>query len=137
MYLLMQCIFCDEPLQYVHSEGRDMFSVYKCEDCNNQHHTLYRQLYNSPSYKKSPTEGVLADSIRIDEFYITRYYLPTSRGDRSNYSIIFREALGFLPDAPEPLSLNKPVCEIESIIELPWKDIALVKKKLDIWTTFS
>ena len=136
----MKCIFCNDNLQYI-SEGQDIFNVYACRDCQKPNHkTIYRQLYNSPNYKSfNDYKGLLSDSMRVDEYYVVRYYVPGSRGDRFNYTIIFKEALGFLESSPEmePISLNKPVCEIDHVIELPWHDIVLVKKKLDIWTTFS
>lgn len=139
MYLAMQCIFCHDPVQYRPTEGHDIFCVYLCRDCVPGHKTLYRQLYHSSHNKREPEEGILADSIRVDEYYVVRYYLPVNRRDRSNYSVIFKDAIGYLDSSPDadPISLNKPVCDIDSIIELPWKNIELVKKKLDIWTTFS
>ncbi len=137
----MHCIFCSEALQF-QPEGQDVFNVYSCRECQYpNYNTLYRQLYNAPDYNpfSNTYKGLLSDSIRIDEYYVVRYHFPVDRGDRDSYTIIFREALGFLDNAPdhEPLSLNKPVCEIDHVIELPWKNIELVKKKLDIWTTFS
>jgi hypothetical protein len=65
--------------------------------------------------------------------------MPANKGDKYNYSIIFKEALGFLDGSHdmEPMTLNKPVCEIDSILDLPFDNIKLAKKKLDVWTVFS
>lgn len=129
------CGFCNKPLEFqAKHSGDTVFDLYTCKGCQSPNHdTMCRQLF----YKDDKV--LLSDFTRIDEFCITRYYQPTNNGAKYNYSIIFKEVLGVLESSPdmEPMTLNKPVCEIDHIIELPLHDIELLKHKLHIWTTFS
>lgn len=135
MHIQMDCLFCQKPLVFVPKHSGDMyFYLYTCRGCQSPNHqTLHRQLYDQKS------KLLLSDCVQIDEYYITRYYRPTSIGYRYNYSVIFKEALGILDGCSdmEPISLNKPVCEVNHIIDLPTKDLENLKHRLDIWTTFS
>jgi hypothetical protein len=135
MFISMACGFCRKPLEFQERHSGDThFDLYICRDCQApKHQTLYRQLYNKQGFV------LLCDYVRIDEWFITRYYRPTSKGSKSNYSIIFKEAIGIIDGSVdmEPISLNKPVCEVDCILDLPLNDIELLKHKLSIWTTFS
>lgn len=134
MYIKMACVFCRKPLEYTIQGTGGVFDLYTCKSCQSpKYHTLYRQLY---FFNKG---DLLTDNIRIDEYYITRYFKPTHKSDRSNYTVIYKEALGVLENIPdmEPISLNKPVCDVNHIIDLPFDNLSLAKHKLDIWTTFS
>jgi hypothetical protein len=53
--------------------------------------------------------------------------------------MIFKNVIGIFENSPdmEPMSLSKPVCEIDSLLELPFYDLELLKKKLDTYTLFS
>jgi len=95
--------------------------------------TLYRQLYNIGG------TTLLSDAIRIDEYYVVRYFQPTSQKAKYNFSIIFKEIIGVLESNPdmEPITFNKPVCEIDFVIDLPFDNIKLAKQKLDVLTLFS
>jgi hypothetical protein len=136
MYIQMACKFCKKPVEYLAEHaGKDQLNVYLCRGCQEpNHHTLYRQLY-----KKLQPGILLAESIQMDDYYLVRYHRPTSKDSKYNYSIIFKSIIGTLDSSPdmEPISLNKPVCEIDHILELPWHDIEAAKHKLDLYTTFS
>jgi hypothetical protein len=129
------CHFCLNALKFQEEHaGNTIFDLYICRDCRAPlYKTLYRQLYF-----KNKLE-LLVDYTRIDEFVITRYFKPNIPNGKYNYSIIFKEALGIIESSPnmEPMTLNKPVCEVNYIIELPAHDIPLLKHKLNIWATFS
>jgi hypothetical protein len=128
------CHFCSKLLQFqIEHAGSTVFDLFICRECQSpQYKTLYRQLYFKDGYQ------LLCDYTRIDEFTITRYFRPNRPNGRYNYSIIFKEALGIIESSTdmEPMVMNKPVCELDYVVELP-SDIPLLKHKLNIWTTFS
>lgn len=125
----MYCRICQETLtESKHPgdpEGR-FFILYLCKNCVPEHNTLFREVYDSTTYK------LLADAVRMDEFYVIRNY-------KENKTIINKDIIGVLESSPdmEPISMTKPVCELEGIVELPFHDIELMRHKLDIYTTFS
>lgn len=136
MYLAMICPFCENPLEWQsHHSGAEMFDLYVCRECQKpDHQTLYRRLY-----ERNKFDQILADNLKMDEYFIVRYFQPTSKGSKYNYTVIYKEVLGVLDNCSdmEPITLNKPVCEIDFIINLPWRNIELAKRKLSTWAVFS
>jgi hypothetical protein len=132
-YIQLMCGLCLCPLVLQDHPGSSLFDLYLCRDCQlPQHATLYRQIFHTRE------SIILADSLRVDEYHIIRYYQPAQPNGKTNYTIIFKNALGMLSDSDiEPLSLAKPVCEIDQLIDLPMTDIKLLKRKLETWTMFS
>lgn len=135
MYIKMGCVFCQEPLEWQEEHsGKGYFDLYKCKNCMRpDFETLYRQLYNIGG------TTLLSDAIRVDEYYLVRYFQPSSKNARYNFSIIFKEVIGVLESSPDmdPITFNKPVCELDFVIDLPFNNIKLAKQKLDVWTLFS
>lgn len=130
----LMCGLCLMPLErQTDHPGVILFDLYLCRDCQAPAHvTLYRQIFNANE------THLLADSLKVDEFHIIRYYQPTKPNGKSDYTVIFKNALGMLSDSDiEPLSLVKAVCEIDQLVDLPMTDIVLLKRKLEIWTMFS
>lgn len=130
----MICQFC---YKYLHLEpehaGKIVFDLYLCRGCQlPTYDTLYRQLY----FKEKPE--LLADTIRVDNFYVIRHHVCIQKND-SPRSIIYKNIIGTLDGSPnvEPISFNSPVCQIDHVIDLPLYDIELLKHKLKIYTTFS
>lgn len=135
MYIKMGCIFCHEPLEWQEEHsGKGYFDLYKCKNCMRpDFETLYRQLYNIGG------TTLLSDAVRVDEYYVVRYFQLSSKNAKYNFSIIFKEVIGVLESNPdmEPITFNKPVCELDFIIDLPFDNVKLAKRKLDVWTVFS
>lgn len=127
------CKLCDRVLAVLEEHaGKDIFDLYVCRNCQHpKFHTMYRMLYYMG------TSTILSDAVRIDEYYISRHYRPSYIA--SSNTIIYKNIVGMLDSCPEmePIILNRPVCEFDYIIQLPWHNLELIKKKLDTWTTFS
>ena len=135
------CIFCQNPLSLKEkdmssglSSAEKFFDIYLCRDCQQpKYKTLYRQLYYP--------QGIilLADAIKIDEFYINRYHQRTVSEKRANYSILFKDIprpVGYDLDV-DPINITAVVSKFDSILELPFDDLKQCKNKLNLYTTFS
>jgi hypothetical protein len=135
IFIRMSCIFCKKAMEYQpESVATKTFDLYLCRNCQRpQYKTLYRQLYN---HKKVE---LLSDNIQIDNYFITRYFQPTHKDSKYNYSVLYKDVIGVLESNPnmEPISLKREVGEVDHIIELPWDDLEAVKRKLKVYTTFS
>lgn len=130
----MICPFCHK---YLHMEpehaGQLVFDLFLCRGCQLPiHDTLYRQLYYKDKLE------LLVDTIRVDNFYVIRYHVSMQKGN-SPHSMIYKNIIGTFDSSPnmEPISMNKPVCDIDHVIDLPLHNIELLKHKLRIYTTFS
>lgn len=129
----MICVFCQQPIQLVTHTNSDMLDLRECRNCQYPtHKTLCRKLYDKLGI-------LLAESFKIDEYYVNRIYGKSSITNRDYYSVIYKDVIGIFNDSPdiEPMSLSKPVCEIDHILDLPFHDIELLKKKLATYTMFS
>ncbi|CAM6006095.1 unnamed protein product [Sphagnum balticum] len=115
-------------------DGQDIFDVYRCSGCLKGYGSMYRQLY----YK----DGIilLAEAIRLGDYYVVKYHQPTSAGAKFHHTIISKDILGIIdPDNHdfEPLSFNRPVCEVERLVDLPLHDPEATLHKLSLITIFS
>jgi hypothetical protein len=110
------------------------FHLYLCRRCKPEHNSLYRELRRSSS-----DQGLIADSIRVGEFYVIRTYQLNPTSGKLNYTSISKDIIGVLENSPDmtEISFTKRVCEIDGILELPFDDIDLLKRKLSIYTLFS
>jgi hypothetical protein len=126
---MMICRFCNNVLTETPHPGDakgDIFLLYICRGCLPAHNTLYRELYDRKTYE------LLADAIRIDEFYVIRNY-------KHNKTTFNKDIIGVLESSPdmEPITFTKPVHEMVGIWDIPFSDIELLKHKLRVYTTFS
>ncbi len=129
----MNCSFCHQPLVWASHTNSDLLTLRECRNCQfPKYNTLHRRLYDA-------SNNMLADSFRIDEYYINLFYRRSLISSKCNYTMIFKNVIGIFENSPdmEPMSLSKPVCEIDSLLELPFYDLELLKKKLDTYTLFS
>lgn len=106
----MICHFCNSILRDTAPAGnlKETFLFYVCGGCQPRE-VIYRELYDST------TKDLLADAIRIDEYYIIRNH-------HSNKTLFDKNLITFF--------------EMEGIWKLPSTDIDVVKQKLQIYTTF-
>jgi len=126
---MMICRFCNSVLTETPHPGdpkKNIFILYICRGCLPQHNTLYRELYDKNTYE------LLADAIRIDEFYVIRNY-------KNKKTTFNKDIIGVLENSPdmEPITFTKPVYEMDGIWDIPFNDIEMLKHKLRIYTTFS
>lgn len=118
----MQCIFCAESLNILEGHsGKGVFTVYQHLNCVPNHDSIYRQLYFDNQFI------LLSDNIQILGYYITRHFYKTTTDGKSNYTIICKESN----------NINLQICELDGILDLPFHNIAELKKKLAIYTLFS
>ena len=125
------CGFCRGALKY---KSANYFDLFLCRDCQEpKYTTLHRQVCYAGQTQ------LLADSLRINDFYVIRYFHPARPNERSNYTVIYKDILGAIDHSPdmEPITLTKPVCDIDHLVELPMDNIELLIQKLSLWTTFS
>lgn len=133
--MIHQCGFCDKPMRKIEHVNKDMFDIFLCEGCQPGLTTRYRHvLYTG-------REGILATTVRIDEYFVILNYAFNFTTRRTNFTKVYKHILGELNDDLdlEPLQWtpNEPVFDIDFIIRLPLHDIAACKQKLAIYTTFS
>lgn len=116
--MIGECGFCHKPLEIINHTNSDLFDVYLCEGCLNPNfYTRYRRV----CYKGS--KEVLATTIKLDEFYVVLTYCFHLTPQKMNYTQIHKG-----------ITL---IFELDFILQLPWHDPALAKRKLQIYTTFS
>lgn len=116
--MIGDCGFCHKPLEIVNHTNSDLFDVYLCEGClSPEFYTRFRRV----CYKGK--KEVLANTIRIDDFYVVLNYSFNFPGSRTNFTQIHKGI--------------KLIFELDFILRLPWHDPALIKQKLQIYTTFS
>ena len=126
---MMICHFCQNVLtENLHSGDpkKDIFLLYICMGCQPEYNTLYRELYDRKTYE------LLADDIRIDEFYVIRNY-------RENKTTINKDIIRLIESNHdvEPITLTIPVYEMSGIWDIPFKNLEKLKQKLRVYTTFS
>lgn len=116
------CVFCNNPLKLIDGHSaKGVFTLYICENCIPNHTTEYKQLYFVNGLV------LLSEAITIDEYYITRHYEKTITNGAKEQTIISK----FNYDC------QSIVCGFDYILNLNFNDIDALKKKLDIYTTFS
>jgi hypothetical protein len=125
----MYCHFCQNSLQENKHPGDPdgkFFILYLCRNCIPEHKTLFREVYDSTTFQ------LLADATRVDEFYIIRNY-------KENKTIINKDIIGVIESSTdlEPITYTKPVCELDGIFDIPFRNLELLRHKLSIYTTFS
>lgn len=132
---MIECVFCNKKPEMIDHINKDQFDIYLCDGCRPEYHTRYRLLY------RKDEKILLVNTIRIDEWFISLNHAPTTAAKKENYTKIYRNIIGEFnhSDNGEPIMFgsNCGVCELDFIIKLPWHDPALVKQKLQIYTTFS
>lgn len=132
-HVVKLCELCQKLMPRT-QDGQGVFDVYRCSGCLPGYGSMYRRLY----YK----DGVilLAESIRLADYYVIKYHQPTTAGAKFHHTIISKDILGIIdPDNSdfEPVSFNSPVCEVEHLVDLPLYDPEATLHKLGIYTTFS
>ena len=112
------CGFCDKIMDMVDHTNNELFDIYLCERCTGTgFYTQYRQV----CYKGN--QEVLATTIRIDEYYVVINHCFNLVSSRNNYTRIH-------------IGITK-IFELDFVLQLPLHDLALAKRKLQIYTTFS
>lgn len=126
------CELCQKLMPII-QDGRRIFDIYRCSGCLPDYNSMYRQLY------RKECSILLAESIRLSNFYVVKYHCCNSAG-KMKFTIIYKNILGIIePDNPdfEPVTFSKPVCEIGHLIDLPLYDPEATLHKLSIYATFS
>ncbi len=134
--MTIECGFCHKVLDIINHTNSELFDVYLCEGCLKPNFdTRFRQV----CYKGQ--QEVLANTIRIDEFFIVLNYSFNFITTRTNFTQIYRKVIGELNDSldlvPITWTHDLPVFDLDFIVRLPLHDPALAKQKLQIYTTFS
>ena len=105
-------------MDMVSHTNSELFDIYLCEKCTNtDFYTRYRRV----CYKGN--SEVLATTIRIDEYYIVINHCFNLVSQKNNYTQIH-------------MGITR-VFELDFVLNLPLHDLALSKRKLQIYTTFS
>jgi hypothetical protein len=119
------CKFCNQQLQRIDHTNQDVFDIFLCENCLKPNFaTRFRQVY----YKGR--EELLAETVRIDEFFVIINYKFNLTTNRERYTVIHKSATGHF-------SASKKVVDINTIIDLPFHDPEAIKAKLRTYTVFS
>lgn len=135
--MIHECGFCDQLMEKIEHTNKDMFDVFLCEGCQKGYTTRFRQLLYKGEYE------ILAETIRIDEYFIVLNYSFNYTTRRTNFTKIYRskemigEMNGDLELEPMMWTPNLPVFDLDFILRLPLHDVAACKQKLSIYTTFS
>lgn len=134
--MINPCVFCNKVPPKIEHANNKYLDVYVCTSClGPEYNTKFREIANVGE------SVILADSIRIDDFYIIRNFEYNPTYMKANYTRIYRDIIGCLDTSNdmEPLSFRRDplICQLDIIIELPWYDLELCKQKLQIYTTFS
>lgn len=114
----MICPFCNNVLSTDRASSH-YFKRFICS-AHDAEQLSYAQLYNSED------GTLLAEYIRIDEFFVSRIYFGKLRTN------VFKAA------STEDMQNFRPkVCEIPGIMNIPFHDLDLLKKKLQMCVIFS
>jgi len=107
----MICHFCNSMLRNTApaDDLKETFLFYVCNGCQPRE-VIYRELYDND------TKDLLADAIRIDEYYIIRNH-------HSNETFFDKNHITFF--------------KMKGIWKIPSTDIDTVKQKLQIYSIFS
>ncbi len=134
--MITTCGFCHKVPEIINHTNSDLLDVYLCEGCIKPN---YDTRFRHVCYK-GETE-ILATTVRIDEFFVVINYHFNFTTRRTNYTRIYKKIIGILNGQLdlEPITWGPdlPVCDLDFIVKLPWDNPALVKEKLQIYTTFS
>lgn len=130
------CGFCNKVMEIINHTNSDIFDIYLCEGClKPEFDTRYRIV----CYKNLPL--VLANTIRIDEWFIVNNHMLDLTKGKINYTRVYQKVIGEFNDSLDltPLTMgpDQSVFELDFVLDLPLHDPALVKRKLQIYTTFS
>jgi len=130
-----ECPFCGKaPTFYTDDAHKDFFLLYNCRGCQlPKHKTLYRVLYDKHDLT------LLSISVEVDPYYLVYKFVDHQTHNTDYSTTIFKDIIGVLNfDAdPRPLTFKKPVCSVDYVIQLPFDDIPLVLRKLDVYTVLS
>ncbi len=132
--MITPCGFCNKIPEIINHTNSDFLDVYLCEGCLKPN---FETRFRHVTYK-GYTE-ILATTIRIDDFFVVLNYAFNFTNRRTNYTQIFKKVIGTIGADIEPITFgpDRPVCDLDWVIELPSHDPALLKQKLRIYTTFS
>lgn len=134
--MITPCGFCHQVPDVRNHTNSDLLDLYICEGCVKPNFdTRFRHV----TYKDEPY--ILATTIRIDEWFIILNYAFNYTNKRTNYTQIYKKVIGELDSsldlAPITWGPDRPVCDLDFVMKLPLHNPALVKQKLQIYTTFS
>jgi hypothetical protein len=134
--MIPACGFCQKELEIVNHTNSDRLDIYLCEGClRPDFDTRYRIV----TYKGFPEP--LANTIRLNDYFIVINYAFSFIDKRSNYTKIYKKVIGEFNDSLdlEPITLgrDKPVCDLDLTLRLPLSNPSLALQKLQIYTTFS
>jgi hypothetical protein len=130
------CRFCNKDMKKIDHHNPDLFDVYLCVDCLfPDYMTRYRELY------RRGQDDLLAVTIRIDEFYVILNHQFNYTTRRTNYSEVYKNVIGEMVQSVDlqPLTWTSdlPVCDVDTVLKLPFHDPAALKRKLQIYVLFS
>jgi hypothetical protein len=130
------CGFCNKPMEKTDHTNKDMLDVYLCAGCiKPDFDTRFRQVFY-------PNENeLLATQFRLDEFHVVMNYAFNYTNRRTRYTTIYKKAIGFMYSSLdlEPLTwdTDHPVHDFDTVLQFPFHDPALLKRKLQLYTLFS
>lgn len=133
-----KCKFCNKELEQVDHTNREIFDIFMCNGCLKPNYdTVYRRVH----YKGQPK--ILATTIRIDEFYVILNHELNYVSKRAQYTQIYKykKVLGIMNTDPDPQPITwaaeRPVCDLDIVLDLPLNNPMALKEKLKIYTLFS
>jgi hypothetical protein len=130
------CRFCNKVMRTIDHNNQDLFDVYLCEDCLlPDYSTRYRELWRAG-------EGeLLAVTIKLDEYYVVINHAFNFVTKRTNFSLIYKNPIVIIPNSLhlEPITWNSelPACDVDYILDLPFHDPTVLKRKLGVYVLFS
>lgn len=127
------CILCHNSLEPTKTYSPQI-TVICCRDCQlPKYSTFYKEVY-----REDCGPNVFATSLRLDEYLVNCYYIPTSNIPAPR-TIFYKTVIGVLEGSGdiEPLLHNSAIFRMDEIITLPVHDLELVKYKIEVWATFS
>lgn len=134
--MIIECGFCHKVPELINHTNREIFDIYLCEGCQRpDFDTRFRQVY------RTGEKELLAITVRLDEYFLVLNYSFNFTSKRINYTSIYKKVIGEFNDSLdlEPITWgpDKPVFDLDFVLQLPLHDPALAKQKLQIYTTFS
>ena len=125
------------------------YELYVCHLCQSPvYDSMYKELYSRDSMtliidgvrgETIVTKKLLVKAALIDEFYVivgTDYHLGHKRNP---FTSIYKNIIGTVGHSIdfEPITANKPVLDLDYILDLPFDNIPALKNKLQTYTVFS
>ncbi len=130
------CGFCNQAMDQIGHTNSELFDIFLCEGCiRPDYDTRFRKLFTKDSNE------CLANTIRINDYFIVLNYKFTLVESKANYTKIYKKVIGEFNDQldlkPLTMSVDTPVFDLDFILHLPLHDPGLALQKLQIYTAFS